>query len=56
MKLGLLPSDAVVTQRKASMDQSRLLKLRLLSCEAAASQGKVAENLSQLMRLVLKVD
>ena len=38
------------------MDQSRLLKLRLLSCEAAASQDKVAENLSQLMRLVLLVD
>ena len=40
MKLGLLPIDAVVTQRKASMDQSRLLKLRLLPWEAAASPDK----------------
>ena len=56
VKLGLLPIDAVVTQRKASMDQSRLVKLRLLPCEAAASPDKVAENLSQLMRFVLLVD
>ena len=38
------------------MDQSRLVKLRLLPCEAAASLDKVAENLSQLVRFVLLVD
>ena len=53
MKLVLLPIDAVVTQRKASMGQSRLMKLGLLPCDASASQNKVAEEVSQLMRFSL---
>ena len=53
VKLVLLPIDAVITQRKASMGQSRLMKLGLLTCDAPASQNKVAEELSQLMRFSL---
>ena len=52
MKLGL-PIGAVVTQRRASMEQSRLVKLGLLPCDAAVSQNKVEEELSQLMRFSL---
>ena len=48
VKLGL-PIDALVTQRKAAMEQSWFVKLGLLPCDAAASQNKVAEELSQLM-------
>ena len=50
-RLDLLPTDAVVTQREASMEQSRLVKLGLLPCDAAASQNKAVEELSRLMRL-----
>ena len=41
-----LACDAVVSQRKASKEQSRLVKLALLPYDATASQNKAVEELS----------
>ena len=41
-----MPSDTAVSQRKASMDQCRLVKSGLLPCDAVALQNKGAEELS----------
>ena len=49
----VLPTDAVVIHRKASMEQSRLVKLRLLPCDAAPSQNEAREKLSRSMKLCL---
>ena len=47
-----MPSDTAVSQRKASMDQSRLVKSGLLPCDAGASQNKGAEEVTSRVEAV----
>ena len=46
-----LPTDAVVSQRKASMGQSWLVKSGLLTTDTATSQVELAKELIRLVKL-----
>ena len=53
MRLGLMPSDTVVSQRNAFKELSRLVKLGLLPCDAVVSQRKASKEQSRLVQLGL---
>ena len=52
-RLGLMPSDTVVSQRNAFKELSRLVKLGLLPCDAVVSQRKASKEQSRLVKLGL---
>merc|ERR1719383_174553 len=53
VKLGLLPTDAVVSQNKAAKEVSQLMKPGILPSDTAVSQRKASKELSRLMKLGL---
>ena len=48
LKLGLLTTDAVVSQRKASKELSQLMRLDLMLSDTAVSQNEPAKELTRL--------